>query len=187
MGESSVNFVLLHWLQTNSTLKVWNLVHCHCTKLHVKVTSSALIVCYQDRAPHVTLNPRHYHPEKCKQIEFCVAKYLVETKLCADSIPWSSPRWGCQTKPVYAVLHTINSLLVTVYKIYVKFTYRVSCDVQTHFQRKKYLWYWICSFLLSIHYQLSASARTQTRDNVIDKLAEEIRSIKVHTPYDIFL
>ena len=137
MGESSVNFVLLHWLQTNSTLKVWNLVHCHCTKLHVKVTSSALIVCYQDRAPHVTLNPRHYHPEKYKQIEFCVAKYLVETKLCADSIPWSSPRWGCQTKPVYAVLHTINSLLVTVYKIYVKFTYRVSCDVQTHFQWKK--------------------------------------------------
>ena len=136
MGESSVNFVLLHWLQTNSTLKVWNLVHCHCTKLHVKVTSSALIVCYQDRALHVTLNPRHYHPEKCKQIEFCVAKYLVETKLCADSIPWSSPCWGCQTKPVYAVLHTINSLLVTVYKIYVKFTYRVSCDVQTHFQRK---------------------------------------------------
>ena len=52
---------------------------------------------------------------------------------------------------------------------------------------EKNLCYWIGSLLLSTHYQLSTSARTQTRDNVIDKLAEEIRSIKVRRPYDIFL
>ena len=70
----------------------------------------------------------------------------------------------------------------TVYEIRVKFTHRVSCNLQTHFKRKS-----ITSLLLDLtilpytYYQLSASARAQTKDDVIDKLAEEIRHIKVCT------
>ena len=64
----------------------WNLFHCtdcrqtqalkpcpcivslYKVTAYVKVTSSALM-CYQDtRALHVSLNPQHYHSEKCKQM-----------------------------------------------------------------------------------------------------------------------
>ena len=76
----------------------------------------------------------------------------------------------------------------TVYKIRGKFTHRVSCKLQTYFKRKS-----ITSLLLDqailpyTYYQLSASAQAQTKDDVIDKLAEEIRHIKVCTQYGFFL
>ena len=75
-------------------------------------------------------------------------------------------------------------------QLFIKYMWNLLIESAVMFKpvfKAQSLWYWICSFLLSIHYQLSASAQTQTRDNVIDKLAEEIRSIKVRTPYDIFL